>query len=175
MGLEESFGGDEHVGESGDDNTKVLDLISDEENYTTGEVREMTGMCGRTIRRCFDDGYLRGFMIPGSNHRRIPGKYLREFVEEYSTGEYGSDSGLVGKKYTTGQAAKICNVSLQTINRNIDERRLEGVRLPGSSHRRISYGALYGFLVDFDIPLNGLADSEGVDVDDLPVPEKREE
>ncbi len=48
--------------------------------YTTGEAAEMSGLSQQTIIRCFDDGTLKGFRVPGSKFRRIPRKELIAFV-----------------------------------------------------------------------------------------------
>ncbi len=42
--------------------------------------------------------------------------------------------------FTTGEAARICRLSLQTIIRYFDNGRLKGFRVPGSSDRRILRG-----------------------------------
>jgi two-component system, OmpR family, response regulator len=57
--------------------------------------------------------------------------------------------------YTTGEAAKVCNLSQQTIIRCFDSGRLKGFRVPGSKFRRIPYDSLLQFMKDNDIPLEG--------------------
>lgn len=54
--------------------------------------------------------------------------------------------------FTTGEAAKICKVSQQTIIRCFDNGQLRGFRVPGSKFRRIPREALYKFMKDNDIP-----------------------
>ena len=44
--------------------------------------------------------------------------------------------------FTTGEAAKICKVSQQTIIRCFDSGQLKGFRVPGSRFRRIPRDAL---------------------------------
>lgn len=56
--------------------------------------------------------------------------------------------------YTTGEAAKICKVSQQTIIRCFDSGRLEGFRVPGSRFRRIPRDSLVKFMKENDIPLD---------------------
>jgi len=58
--------------------------------------------------------------------------------------------------YTTGEAAKICNVSQQTIIRCFDAGRLDGFRIPGSKFRRIPRQSLIKFMKENDIPLKAL-------------------
>jgi excisionase family DNA binding protein len=54
--------------------------------------------------------------------------------------------------FTTGEAAKICKVSQQTIIRCFDNGQLKGFRVPGSRFRRIPREALYKFMKDNGIP-----------------------
>ncbi len=50
--------------------------------------------------------------------------------------------------FTTGEAAKICKVSQQTIIRCFDSGQLKGFRVPGSKFRRIPRDILYKFMKD---------------------------
>ena len=58
--------------------------------------------------------------------------------------------------FTTGEAAKICNVSQQTIIRCFDSGQLKGFRVPGSRFRRIPRDVLYRFMKDNGIPTDSL-------------------
>jgi two-component system OmpR family response regulator len=58
--------------------------------------------------------------------------------------------------YTTGEAAKICKVSQQTIIRCFDNGTLKGFRVPGSRFRRIPRNDLYAFMKDNGIPTDAL-------------------
>ena len=58
--------------------------------------------------------------------------------------------------FTTGEAAKICKVSQQTIIRCFDNGQLKGFRVPGSRFRRIPREALYKFMKDNQIPTDAL-------------------
>ena len=58
--------------------------------------------------------------------------------------------------FTTGEAAKICKVSQQTIIRCFDSGQLKGFRVPGSRFRRIPREALYKFMKDNGIPTDAL-------------------
>src|SRR5262249_27167125 len=58
--------------------------------------------------------------------------------------------------FTTGEAAKICKVSQQTIIRCFDNGQLKGFRVPGSRFRRIPREALYKFMKDNKIPTDAL-------------------
>ena len=62
----------------------------------------------------------------------------------------------VKKLYTTGEVAKICNLSQQTIIRCFDAGRVEGFRIPGSKFRRIPHESLIKFMQSNDIPINAL-------------------
>jgi len=64
---------------------------------------------------------------------------------------------------TTGQAAKICRVSQQTIIRCFDGGQLHGFRVPGSRFRRIPVEALRDFMVLMKLPAEWL-DAEFVNI-----------
>src|SRR3954469_24056628 len=55
--------------------------------------------------------------------------------------------------FTTGEAAKICKVSQQTIIRCFDSGRLAGFRVPGSRFRRIPRDELVRFMRANGIPV----------------------
>lgn len=52
-------------------------------HLTTNECAEYCGVSSRTVHKWFDAGQLKGFMIPGSNHRRIPHENLVKFMTEH--------------------------------------------------------------------------------------------
>lgn len=52
--------------------------------FTTGEVADICKVSQQTVIRCFDNGKLRGFRVPGSRFRRIPRDALLEFMKEHS-------------------------------------------------------------------------------------------
>ena len=58
--------------------------------------------------------------------------------------------------FTTGEAAKICKVSQQTIIRCFDSGQLKGFRVPGSRFRRIPRAELFSFMRDNGIPTDSL-------------------
>jgi excisionase family DNA binding protein len=58
--------------------------------------------------------------------------------------------------FTTGEAAKICKVSQQTIIRCFDSGQLKGFRVPGSRFRRIPREALFRFMKENGIPTDAL-------------------
>jgi len=58
--------------------------------------------------------------------------------------------------FTTGEAAKICKVSQQTIIRCFDSGQLKGFRVPGSRFRRIPRDQLYSFMRENGIPTDAL-------------------
>lgn len=58
--------------------------------------------------------------------------------------------------FTTGEAAKICKVSQQTIIRCFDNGSLKGFRVPGSRFRRIPRDQLFSFMRDNNIPTDAL-------------------
>lgn len=58
--------------------------------------------------------------------------------------------------FTTGEAAKICKVSQQTIIRCFDSGQLKGFRVPGSRFRRIPREQLFHFMRENGIPTDAL-------------------
>jgi len=52
--------------------------------YTTGEAADVTRLSQQTIIRCFDNGQLQGFRVPGSKFRRIPRDALVKFMTEHN-------------------------------------------------------------------------------------------
>ena len=58
--------------------------------------------------------------------------------------------------FTTGEAAKICKVSQQTIIRCFDNGSLKGFRVTGSRFRRIPRDQLFAFMKDNGIPTDAL-------------------
>ena len=62
------------------------------------------------------------------------------------------------KIFTTGQIAKLLNVSPRTVGKWFDSGRLRGYRIPGSQDRRIPRDYLIKFMQEHGIPLGKLAD-----------------
>lgn len=50
--------------------------------FTTGEAARICKVSQQTIIRCFDNGTLKGFRVPGSRFRRIPRDQLFQFMKE---------------------------------------------------------------------------------------------
>ena len=63
--------------------------------YTTGEAAEICKLSQQTIIRCFDNGQLKGFRVPGSRFRRIPRENLIGFMDEHHIPKDGLDSGKI--------------------------------------------------------------------------------
>lgn len=62
--------------------------------------------------------------------------------------------------FTTGEAARLCNLSQQTIIRCFDSGRLRGYHVPGSKTRRIPRADLIRFMRSHQMPLDALGESE---------------
>ena len=108
--------------------------------YTTGEAAEICGLSNTIIRKLFDEGKLKGFLIPmRARERRITSNSLIKFMEENSIIK---DE----RYYTTGEIAKICNVSPRTVSSWFDRGRLNGYYIPGSRDRRITHESLIEFM-----------------------------
>lgn len=54
---------------------------ADKQVFTTGEAAEICNVSQQTIIRCFDNGRLSGFRVPGSRFRRIPRSELIRFMK----------------------------------------------------------------------------------------------
>lgn len=50
--------------------------------FTTGEVAVVLGISQASVTRLFDQGLLRGYRVPLSQHRRIPVTALWQFLEQ---------------------------------------------------------------------------------------------
>lgn len=73
-----------------------------------------------------------------------------------SEGCFKAMSNTTKTVFTTGEAAKICKVSQQTIIRCFDNGSLSGFRVPGSKFRRIPRDHLFSFMKDNGIPTDAL-------------------
>ncbi len=62
----------------------------------------------------------------------------------------------VKEVFTTGEVARICKISQQTVIRCFDSGKLRGFRVPGSRFRRIPREALMSFMKENQIPLDHL-------------------
>src|SRR5438552_11513343 len=90
-------------------------------------------------------------VVPNVLWRDAPGGHIVRLAS--------SQSGVEERMktvFTTGEAAKICKVSQQTIIRCFDNGQLKGFRVPGSKFRRIPREALYKFMKDNGIPTDAL-------------------
>ena len=57
------------------------------------------------------------------------------------------------KLYTVGEAARLLSISPRKVARLIDTNVLEGTRLPGSLHRRVSHSTILAFIKEYNLPL----------------------
>ena len=55
---------------------------ADKQVFTTGEAAKICNVSQQTIIRCFDNGRLQGFKVPGSRFRRIPRGELLRFMQQ---------------------------------------------------------------------------------------------
>jgi excisionase family DNA binding protein len=87
------------------------------------------------------------------------GGSLERFQELVCRPSASPDEGWIDAMktvFTTGEAAKICKVSQQTIIRCFDAGQLKGFRVPGSRFRRIPRDVLYKFMKENGIPTDAL-------------------
>lgn len=54
---------------------------------TTGQVARVMDVSTRTVTGWIDGGLLKGFRVPGSRHRRVEEKHLKEFMKELGVSE----------------------------------------------------------------------------------------
>ena len=62
--------------------------------------------------------------------------------------------------FTTGEVAKLCNISQQTVIRCFDKSLLQGFRVPGSRFRRIPRDSLFEFMKRNGMPLDVFRDGK---------------
>ncbi|MDA0974690.1 MAG: response regulator [Phycisphaerales bacterium] len=65
-----------------DGSEQSLEHLRNKAIFTTGEAAEVCNVSQQTIIRCFDNGRLQGFRVPGSRFRRIPRADLIRFMRE---------------------------------------------------------------------------------------------
>ena len=65
--------------------------------FTTGQVAKICHISITAVIRCFKRGLLKGFLVPGSNHRRITAESLKKFMQ---------DNGLPLEFLENGQAGQ---------------------------------------------------------------------
>lgn len=68
-------------------------------------------------------------------------------------------SEVVGMKpgknlFTTGDVAKMCSITISTVQKYCEEGRIESTKSPVTGHRRIPRLALMRFMQDYDIPFD---------------------
>ena len=73
--------------------------------------------------------------------------------------EAAADDYAGKRVFTTGEVARICKVSQQTIIRCFDAGRLGGFRVPGSKFRRIPRAELVRFMRENNIPVENLSET----------------
>jgi len=61
--------------------TEPKNTTAQKQVFTTGEAAELCSVSQQTIIRCFDQGRLEGFRVPGSKFRRIPRESLIRFMQ----------------------------------------------------------------------------------------------
>ena len=63
--------------------------------YTTGEAAGICNLSQQTVIRCFDNGRLKGFRVPGSKFRRIPHDSLLQFMKDNDIPLEGFNGGKI--------------------------------------------------------------------------------
>ena len=67
--------------------TEQLVRGSGDRVLTTGQVSKVMGVSMRTVVSWIKDKKLKGFTIPGSQHRRVEEKHLRELMKDLGVSE----------------------------------------------------------------------------------------
>lgn len=62
----------------------ISEKIKSKTNFTTGDVAKICEVAPRTVTKWFDSGLLKGYKVPISKDRRIPRKFLIEFMQHHS-------------------------------------------------------------------------------------------
>tara|TARA_R100000329_G_C7456104_1_gene160617 strand:+ start:219 stop:494 length:276 start_codon:yes stop_codon:yes gene_type:complete len=73
---------------------------------TTGEIAEVCDLSQQTIIRQIDRGFIKGFKIPGSSHRRASVDTVREWMQNA-----GMDMGAFDAKFGLGEGEQDEQVS----------------------------------------------------------------
>lgn len=91
------------------DQAPSLEHLRDKSIFTTGEAADLCRVSQQTIIRCFDNGRLQGFRVPGSRFRRIPRAELLRFMREN-----GIPFGILGE---TKHTALLVDDDPETVRR----------------------------------------------------------
>ncbi len=70
-----------------------MNIKTQKDVLTTGEVAKICHVAPRTVSKWFDNGQLRGYRIPGSRDRRIPLSQLVSFMQAHGMPLDGLDAG----------------------------------------------------------------------------------
>lgn len=93
--------------------TSAKEVDYSKDVFTTGEAHRICCVSQQTIIRCFDNGSLKGFRVPGSTFRRIPKKFLIQFIKDN-----GMES-IMPKEWQTATGVTI--VSTEEVNRAVED------------------------------------------------------
>lgn len=96
--------------------TQDRETICEKQIFTTGEAAELCSVSQQTIIRCFDNGRLNGFRVPGSRFRRIPRSDLLVFMKKN-----GMAIDRLQEKPTTVLLIERDRGRIQSVNRVISE------------------------------------------------------
>ncbi|MBS3093584.1 helix-turn-helix domain-containing protein [Candidatus Pacearchaeota archaeon] len=116
--------------------------------YSTGDIAKLCKVAPKTVSRWIDEGYLRGYKIPGSKERRVSPKHLKRFLCDHEMAEVLEEEEF----FWTGEVAAICRISIQSIIHGYNLGVWKGHSLPGSKFRRIGRGTLEKVMKEYDIP-----------------------
>lgn|GEM_PF-6003094 len=132
-------------------------VLDDSVTFTTGEAAKMLGVSQQMVIRWVDaDEFSGAYKVPGSTHRRIPGRSVKEMLARF-----GLDAPVSERVFTTGEVAEIMRLSQQTIIRFIDQGLLKGHRVSGNpstkkGYRKIRESDLRSFMEAKGLPLEPL-------------------
>lgn len=115
-------------------------------NLTIVDLAKLCDVTPQEVIRAFAAGTVKGQITDGPTVR-ITREAAMKFLLE--------NKNAAIAVYTTGQVAKLCNMSQQTIIRCFDSGIIKGYTVPMSKHRRIPLEALAEFMVEHNIPYGG--------------------
>ena len=130
--------------------------MAERDVLTTGEVARMLKVTTNTVVKWFESGLLEGYTFPGTRTRRV----MRASFEKFCKKRGIPIERIQRERFlTTGQCARICQVTVNTVTKWVDKKMLAGFTIE-SERRLIFITDLKKFMKDNSMPLTRLAPFE---------------
>jgi excisionase family DNA binding protein len=127
--------------------------MASKEVLTTGEVARMLKVTTNTVVKWFEAGLLKGYTFPGTRTRRIE----RESFDRFCAERRIPLNRIQREPFlTTGQCAKVCRVTVNTVTKWVDKKLLTGFTIE-SDRRLIFLMDLKSFMRHNRIPMEWLS------------------